>query len=326
MNANQMNTKELRPTTGPPETTRLAPVRLRQERWRRFSHRLATYAAVPAEKLFGNRLAKAFGILMYHRIARHAKKVSEPTWNVTPENFRRQMQGLLDHGSRPWPLSKALETHRRGGKIPRDAFVVTFDDGYENFYTEAWPILRELRIPATVFVVTGFFGSERPMPFEDWPAAGSDRVPAATWRPLTRAQCDEMLSDGSIEIGSHSHAHEDYRGRAGAFRRDLESSLATLRQWFGIENPPFAYPYGYAEREMESVVRTCGAACALTTEKRLVTPADDIFSWGRFPVENYDSANLLAAKLSGWYSLLLESYHWVTGERREGKGERRDGK
>jgi peptidoglycan/xylan/chitin deacetylase (PgdA/CDA1 family) len=250
---------------------------------------------------------------MYHRIARREKNLSEPTWNVTPENFRKQMQGLLDNGYRPWPLGKALESHRRGEKIPRGTFIVTFDDGYENFYTEAWPILRELRIPAAVFVVTGFFGSERPMPFEDWPAAGSDRVPASAWRPLARSQCDEMLAGGLVEIGTHSHSHEDYRGRAEAFRRDLEISIATLREWFGIENPPFAYPYGYTDRMMESVVRTCGIECALTTVKRLVTPADDVFSWGRVPVENYNSASLLAAKLSGWYSLLLESYRWVTG-------------
>jgi glycosyltransferase involved in cell wall biosynthesis/peptidoglycan/xylan/chitin deacetylase (PgdA/CDA1 family) len=277
----------------------------------RAPHFLASCAALPAHKFFGNRLEDAFGVLMYHRVASCPNGISKPTWNVTPKNFRRQMEGLLRTGYRPWPLRKASEYHCQGRKIPRDVFVVTFDDGYENFYTEAWPILKELSIPATVFPVTGYLGTEAPMPFEDWPAAGSAEVPVSAWKSLTRAQCDEMLAGGLVEIGTHTHAHEDYRGRAEAFRRDLERSLTTLQRWFGIENPPFAYPYGYAEDFMKEAARSCGVECALTAEKRLVTPADDIFAWGRFPVENYDSASLLATKLSGWYSLILGSCRWL---------------
>jgi peptidoglycan/xylan/chitin deacetylase (PgdA/CDA1 family) len=302
-----------------------APMRFDQGRWRRMSHRLAAFAALPAVKLFGNRNEEAFGILMYHRIARCERNVPAPTWNVTPDNFRRQMQGLLDCGYRPWPLGQTLKWHRRGETLPPKTFIVTFDDGYENFYTAARPILKELGIPATVFLVTGFFGRARPLPFEDWPAAGSDSVPPSAWRPLTRRQCDEMLTEGSVEIGCHTHAHEDYRGRADDFYRDLETSLSSLRKWFGIENPPFAYPYGFADEGMDSIVRSCGVQCALTTIKRPVEPADDVFRWGRFPAENDDSANLLSAKMSGWYSLLLQSYRrisWAWGEgKRENHGE-----
>ena len=108
-----------------------------------------------------------------------------------------------------------------GEPIPRRTFVVTFDDGYESVYETAWPILKELSIPATVFIVTSYLDSGRPFVFDDWAAAGSAAAPAAAWRPLSTAQCNEMARDGLIELGSHTHTHADFRGRPEEFRRDL---------------------------------------------------------------------------------------------------------
>ena len=71
-----------------------------------------------------------------------------------------------------------MEYHHKGQPIPRNAFVLTFDDGYECVYTNAWPILKELQIPATIFVITGLLDTNAPMPCEDWPAAGSHLVPS----------------------------------------------------------------------------------------------------------------------------------------------------
>src|SRR5262249_14325564 len=101
------------------------------------------------------------GILMYHRVAPlpDGKGVRAPTWNVTPSRLREQLSGLLDRGYRPWPLRQALAHSRQGLPLPSTAFVVTFDDGYESVYRHAWPILRALRIPATVFLATAYLDS-----------------------------------------------------------------------------------------------------------------------------------------------------------------------
>ncbi len=164
------------------------------------SQRLAETAAVPLHLLFDNRYPGAFGILMYHHIAPHTPGFPPPTWNVTPERFHDQMSGLLAKGFTPWPLRKAIEYHHQGLPIPRNTFVLTFDDGYECFYSNAWPILKELQIPATVFVITGLLDADTPMPSGDWPAAGSRCVPASSWRPLTKKQCQELLSDGLVDL------------------------------------------------------------------------------------------------------------------------------
>ena len=52
-------------------------------------------------------------------------------------------------------------------------FAITFDDGFENNYVNAWPVLKELNLPATIFVATKYLDSDVPFPFDDWSAAGS---------------------------------------------------------------------------------------------------------------------------------------------------------
>ena len=71
--------------------------------------------------------------------------------------------------------------------VPPKTFVVTFDDGYDSVYRNAWPILKELSVPATVFLVTGWLDAERPFYSDDWVAAGSADVPATAWKPLSTA-------------------------------------------------------------------------------------------------------------------------------------------
>ncbi|MGA2797335.1 MAG: polysaccharide deacetylase family protein [Thermoguttaceae bacterium] len=277
----------------------------------------ADRAAVPMHFIFGNRYRNCFGILMYHRISPLTPGVPAPTWNVTPERFRIQMQGLLAKGFKPWPLRKAIDHHNKGLPIPRNAFVVTFDDGYECVHGNAWPILKELRIPATVFVVTSMLDSKAPMPFEDWQAAGSPLVPASAWQCISIRQCREMLADGLIELGGHTHWHEDYRHRPEAFSSDLSASIQAMRQWFGERETPFAYPFGYADAELASIAKTSGMICGLTADKELIKPQTDLFAWGRLIAEQYDTASTLAAKLSGWYSTIYGFLHGLQRFRQE---------
>src|SRR5690606_10670234 len=134
----------------------------------------------------------------YHRVTEAPASAEAPTWNVPPSQFRRQLGGLLALGYRPWPLQRVIEHCRERQPLPSKVFVVTFDDGYENVYREAWPILKELGVPATVFVATAYLDSPRPFPSDDWSEAGSFRVPAECWRPLTTTQCGEMLDSGLV--------------------------------------------------------------------------------------------------------------------------------
>jgi len=262
-------------------------------------------AAVACHRLLGDRDGGQCGILMYHRVTPRVPGVALPTWNVSPRRFRAQLAGLLSRGYRAWPLRQLLEHRRRGLPIPPGTFVVTFDDGYENVYREAWPILRELGIPATIFVATAYLDTEEPFPFDDWEAAGSSRVPRTSWRPLSRRQCEEMLASSLIDLGSHTHTHDDFRGRPEALRKDVAHSLEFLRAEFGLETATFAFPYGtrrlgFSGPLLSAAVREAGALCSLTTESQLVALNSDPFDWGRLTAHGHDTAATLAAKLRGW--------------------------
>jgi peptidoglycan/xylan/chitin deacetylase (PgdA/CDA1 family) len=259
-----------------------------------------------------------FAILMYHRVAAQTAGVAEPTWNVPPDRFRRQLEGLISRGYRPWSLRQALAHRRTGEPIPARTFVVTFDDGYESVYQNAWPILKELSVPATMFLVTAYLDTDRPFSFDDWTMAGSACVPAAAWKPLTTAQCVEMARQGLVELGSHTHTHADFRGRPEEFRRDLARSLEVLRNSFGVERPTFAFPFGQFDNDLIAVSRASGVLCALTAEQELVAPHSDSFTAGRIYVDGGDTAARLAWKLNGWYTTLRAIGRWLRRRRPTG--------
>ena len=270
-----------------------------------FKERLLLRGATFLQSLFGCRGKDRFGILMYHRVTESIPGVPEPTWNVTPKRFEEQLTGLLDRGFEAWPLRDIIDLHAAGTPIPRQAFVITFDDGYECVYSHAWPILRRLHIPATIFLSTAYLDSAEPFPCDDWLAAGDGRVPADSWRPLTWDQCREMRESNLIELAAHTHTHDDFRGRPDDLLRDLQQNVLEIQQRVLPTRPSFAFPYGvvrdgFAGGEMSEIARQAGLLCSLSTEPELVLREQDPFSWGRFPAEQHDTAATLAAKLGGW--------------------------
>jgi peptidoglycan/xylan/chitin deacetylase (PgdA/CDA1 family) len=280
--------------------------------------RVAARMALAADKLLPPRPAERFAIFMYHRVTERSGGVTAPTWNVTPDRFRQQLAGLADRGYQAWPLRKVLAHHQAGAPIPPRTFVVTFDDGFECLYRQAWPILKELAVPATIFLPTAYLDSRQPLPFDDWPAAGSSRAETAAWRPLSTAQCGEMLAGGLIDLGTHSHVHTVFRGRPEALRRDLAESTAVLQRRFGLTEVPFAFPFGIADAELVAAARGAGVLCALSDENDLIAPASDPWCWGRLIAEQGDTAAMLAAKIDGWYSLLRRAWLGVRWSRAAG--------
>ena len=267
--------------------------------------RVASFAD-PPETIQANGWA---GILMYHRVAEQLCGIPIPTWNVTPNKFEGQLSGLVASGFRAMALRDLLETVRRGESIPHRTFVVTFDDGYESVYLEAWPILKSLQIPATIFLATSYLDSDAPFPFDDWQEAGAAHVPQTVWRPLTTAQCREMTGSGLMELGAHTHTHADFQGDPVAFEDDLRECMAVLQDRFAVTEATFAFPFGksglgYESHGFVDAARRLNILCALTTEPQLVRSDSDRHSWGRFEATQTDTPITLAACLDGRYELV----------------------
>lgn len=262
--------------------------------------RVREQLALRVLSLLGGRTKLAdggFAVVTYHRTA---QQVGEDPYllNVRPARFREQLLGLLALGYQVWPLRRCLAAVRSGEAIPAGTFAIVFDDGFENVYEHAFPVLQEYRLPATVFLATAYLDTEEPFPFDR-----QERLPGA-WRPLRTSQCREMQASGLVELGCHTHRHAQYAEHLEAFRTDLRESLGVLRDRFGQAEATFAYPFGIQTAGMRDVVESEGLLCGLGSEFRRVGPRDDLYRGGRFPAMDLDTPRSLAAKIDGWYTRL----------------------
>jgi peptidoglycan/xylan/chitin deacetylase (PgdA/CDA1 family) len=264
-------------------------------------------AGVGLDWLLGNRAPGALGIVTYHRVAPDVAGLPHMPHNVPPDRFREQLAGLLARGFTVWPLSRILACRACGEPIPPQTIAVTFDDGFQAVYTNAWPVLKELQVPATVFLSTAFLDGTDPFWFDRWGVQFADRVPAESYRPLTSEQAREMAAQGLVELGAHTHTHEDFRHRPEDFRRDLQLSVDIVRSCFDQQNVTFAFPFGsghcgFVSDELIVAARYTGVTCGLTTENAVIDLRSDPFRWGRFTAFRWDTSATLAGKLHGWFS------------------------
>lgn len=178
-------------------------------------------------------------ILTYHSLDRSGSIVS-----LAPERFRRQMRSLFERGIRTVTPLELAESPRPEGSRP--GVALTFDDGFENFYSEAFPVLAEFRLSATVFLVTGSVGD----------AAGWARQPSAYRdRELLSWSRIEELGRAGVRFGAHSMTHPDLTKLPFAeARREITESKKRIEDRIGAEVEAFAYPYGAESAELRKVV------------------------------------------------------------------------
>jgi peptidoglycan/xylan/chitin deacetylase (PgdA/CDA1 family) len=173
-------------------------------------------------------------ILTYHSLDLSGSVIS-----VQPAVFRQQMEYLVESGAGIVPLEAARNTP---GSI-----AITFDDGFRNFYEHAFPVLREFRLPATVFVVSGYCGRRN-----DWPSqpAGVVAAELMSWSEV------EELSRAGIGIGAHTVSHPRMSGLSSAeVEEELSACRAAIEDRTGKPVRTFAYPYGESTPEVRAAVR-----------------------------------------------------------------------
>lgn len=174
--------------------------------------------------------------LCYHKVGvpPRGSRLGE-LW-VSPARFRAQVKYLLDKGYTTLFFSDLKKVLDSGAALPEKAVLITFDDGYENNYLHAWPILKELGAKANIFVVYNTIGK-----VNLWHNPASE-----PWINMaTLEQLREMQESGVMEYGSHTmnHPHLSALGPGDAAWEIAESGRQ-LGAVFGREICAFAYPYG----------------------------------------------------------------------------------
>ena len=184
-------------------------------------------------------------VLMYHNIAEKYAASADGA-NITPKRFEEHMQGILDRGYTPIFVADYYNSVERGQSLPENPIIVTFDDGYLSNYEIAFPILKRLGIPATIFVVTSTVGATA--------ESGIVGTSHFTWE-----QAREMQQSGIIDIHSHSHTHRDMTSLSPAqLQEELRLSRYLIERNLGKNCYVFSYPFGKYNRETSQRARAAG--------------------------------------------------------------------
>lgn len=189
-------------------------------------------------------------ILAYHRIIQDDEPGDPEGFAISRSQFARQMQFLHDQGYCSISIADFFQAPE--GKTPRQkkSLVLTFDDGYEDFLTNAYPVLRQFGFTATVFLVTDLIGKQ-----SNWD--GETGTPLMTWSQI------ETLAEGNVSFGSHSCTHPRLPGLDRERRwHELAASKECLGARLGQEVAFFSYPYGESNDEIRSLAIAAGYSAA----------------------------------------------------------------
>jgi peptidoglycan/xylan/chitin deacetylase (PgdA/CDA1 family) len=276
------------------------------------------------------RLRRGALVLCYHNVVPRSPNLpafGDPGLHLPLEQFTAQVHWLRDHYT-VVPLRVLLARLETGDSV-RGLVAITFDDGYSGAFTFAWPVLRNLGLPAIMFIVAGAAG--RPAPFwwdhpavdhRDRPAArdrlllalGGDRdlvlkdagtavVPPpdipATHLPADWSVISQAAADG-LDLGAHSVTHRTLtRLDAAELAREVEKPSDLIEAHTGVRPDLFSYPYGIWDARVRDAVRRAGYRGAATLDYGLNSAGTDACQLRRINVPAAISSRAFAAWAAG---------------------------
>ncbi|MBF0488573.1 MAG: polysaccharide deacetylase family protein [Nitrospirae bacterium] len=226
-------------------------------------------------------------VLMYHNIGRPPKGARLPGLYVSPEAFHLQMRYLRVAGFTIVPLDGILDFISGQSHVKRPV-ALTFDDGFQDFSDNAWPVLRALGFPVTVFVVAGRVGGENLWDCEYL----NVRKKLLDWDAIVR------FKDEGVSFAAHTMTHPSLTSLSGeALRGEIFGSKSALEERLGMGVDYFCYPYGDYNEETIDMVKAAGYKAAFTTRKGCVFKADNPYELKRISVKSTTGPLAFAYKL-----------------------------
>ena len=195
---------------------------------------------------------------MYHRF----NESKYPSTNIQLDVFKEQLNIIQKEGIRfihPKDFEKSLSQNKKERKM-----LFTVDDGLISFYENAWPILKERKIPFILFVNTREVGAYNYMNWE---------------------QIKELYSSDLVEIGNHSHSHEYLVDTsADVIKNDIAESIRIFKKNLGKNSDFFSYPFGEYSLEFKQIIKEFGFKYAFGQHSGVIDDTKDLWELPRFPI------------------------------------------
>ena len=201
-----------------------------------------------------------FGLIsiMYHRF----NESKYPSTNIELDVFKEQLNIIEEEGIKfihPDNFEESLKEKKKERKI-----LFTVDDGLLSFYENAWPILKEKKIPFILFVNTREVGSYNYM----------------NWK-----QIRELYDDDNVEIGNHSHSHEYLVDETSdMIIKDITKSIDIFKENLGENSDFFSYPFGEYSLKFKKIIQDLGFKYAFGQHSGVIDETKDLWELPRFPI------------------------------------------
>ncbi|MDV3429199.1 MAG: polysaccharide deacetylase family protein, partial [Bacillota bacterium] len=217
--------------------------------------------------------------------------------SVSSKNFRWQMEYLKKHNYNVISMQEGLNKIK-SKNIKGKNIIISFDDGYQDFYINAYPILSSLSFKCILYIAPGYIESGKCY----WWDKDIGNSSLLSWYQL-----QSLSKRDIITIGSHSMDHLDLRNLdKSELEKDLLSSKQELECKTGCSVSDFSFPQGFINEAVKYAVKNIYKSGVLISNGKAITnklKEDEAFTLKRTAVQRSDGRYLFIARIKGWLTL-----------------------
>jgi len=214
-------------------------------------------------------------IIMYHYVEyiKNLEDVVVKRLDINPAVFEKQLATLKENGYQTYFVKDIPEILDGKIKISSKSAVLTFDDGYEDFYTIVFPLLKKYQMKATIYIIYDFIGRKG---------------------FLNKTQIEEIAKSNLVEIGSHTLDHVYLKQSPETVaRKQIFESKKRLEEMLGFDIKTFAYPYGAFNQKTIELVKEASYSAAVSVISGTHQSKENLFYLSRVRADAFTGAYMI---------------------------------
>jgi peptidoglycan/xylan/chitin deacetylase (PgdA/CDA1 family) len=214
-------------------------------------------------------------IIMYHYVE-YVKDLNDfirKRLNINPKIFENQLKTLKDNNFQTYFVKDIPDILKGKIKIASSSVILTFDDGYEDFYLDVFPLLKKYQMKATIYVICNFIGRRG---------------------FLNQKELKEIIASGLVEIGSHTLSHPNLKLLSeNQAKEQILGCKKKLENELGIEIKSFAYPYGFFNKKTIDLVKEAGYVDAVSVINGNIQSENNLYYLSRIRAGAFEGKNMI---------------------------------